>query len=352
MNVVFTDVGEEIDDEVMFHVTTQTSKSSTWFFVCVPGASSANPEDAAMLVMGRLKRFKDLFPFLKVAPGGNHYYWESSLGSTFYVGPPSMMNTDGLVVDNLIRIAPLWHIDPNYFEQFGLIKNYIAMGDLANPDQSLNLTKAIPAESRILRSQYDDQHRVIWKRTNQVLSIPTSLARNVALPFALVNALPDCLREPLLNTAFTQCVGRVPAHLCYANNVSVVNHKTILNYLVEPGQIDLIPNDARIKIGLQVEQFLVQASEKDQFDMAYRTRLEEIASAIYILTGGIPYRDGGTFDKSSLLDPDCAMSRWMEHVEIHSCDLTPCYDLLALVVMEKGYVPDLEECRAVVNSYL
>jgi len=138
MNVVFTDVGEEIDDEVMFHMATQTSVDSTWFFVCVPGASHIDPKYATHEVERRLVRFKQLFPFLESSEDSTHFRWTSPNGSTFYVGPPSMMQSDGLVVDNLIRIAPMWHIDPKYLMQFANIKNYIVMGDLNKPDQSIN----------------------------------------------------------------------------------------------------------------------------------------------------------------------------------------------------------------------
>ena len=56
-----------------------------------------------------------------------------------------------LNIDNLIQIAPLWYIEPYYFELF-TIKNYIVMGDLKNPETSINLTKAIPVEKE--RSEY------------------------------------------------------------------------------------------------------------------------------------------------------------------------------------------------------
>ena len=352
MNVVLTDVGEEIDDEVMFHLATKTSEDDTWFFICVPGASSTDPNDAQEEVTRRLVRFKTLFPFLESVPNETHFRWTSPLRSTFYVGPPEMLSqTTGLKIDNLIRIAPLWHIEPSYFAQLiGSVKNYIVMGDTIHPDQSINLTKAMPVGNVVLRSQYDEQEAVINALTERVLSIPTRLARNVALPFALVNTLPECLREPLLETAFDQFVGRVPPHLCYANNISVVNHKTIMNYLGAES-IENVPDAVLSAIKCQVEEFLQQASETDQNDSGYRTRLEEIAAAIYVLTGGVPYRDGSRFHKDNLLDPEQAKLCWMEHIHANGCNLTPCYDLLALVVKEKGHVPDESECQALVQEF-
>ena len=353
MNVVFTDVGEEIDDEVMFHVATQTSMDSTWFFVCVPGASSLDPNDADQEVERRLARFKQLFPFLELSPDLTHFRWTSPLGSTFYVGPPTMMQHDGLVVDNLIRIAPMWHIEPEYLTQFAHIKNYIAMGDLSQPDQSLNLTKAIPNDHEELQTQYLEQEAVFQGNADMIHSIPTTLARQIPMPYALVRGLPDCLKEPLLDTAFEQCVGRVPPHLCFAKNISVVNHRTILKYLSSDEPSVAVSDEIRQGIVEQVAHFLTNASEEDQADEAYRLRLEEIAEAVYRLTG-TPYRSGvsfNNFDKDNLVDPDAAKSAWLNHIAKHDCDLTPCYDLLALVVMEKGYVPSVEECQSAVRDH-
>lgn len=353
MNVVYTDVGEEIDDELMFYMATQTSRDTTWFFVCVPGACSLDPNQSEYNVRRRLIRFKQLFPFLEENVDGTHYSWTSPLCSTFYVGPPSMMKMDGIVVDNLIRIAPLWHIKPDYFEQFARIKNYIVMGDLSNPDQSINLTKAIPKDDNALREQYSAQEEVLQRNAEIVNAIPTSLARQIPLPYIIIRQLPTCLKEPLLDTAFEQCVGRVPAQMCYANNISVVNHKTIMKYLPSNEQRVEVPVEVRQIIQEQVTHFLVNASKNDQNDQAYRIRLEEIAEAVYILTG-IPYQIGelfNNFDKDNLVDPDAAKSAWLEHIAKYDCDLTPCYDLLTLVVVEKGYVPDVKECQELIRSF-
>jgi hypothetical protein len=351
LNIVFTDVGEEIDDEVAFHVATKTSSHSVWFFVCVPGASSTDPNKADLQVQKRLERFWTLFPFLEPSADQTYYHWTSSIGSTFYVGPPSMMQPPhdftGLIVDNLIRIAPLWHMDPAYFEQFANIKRYIVMGDLAVPDNSLNLTKAIPRDNLNLRSQYDLQEAVLQGNAKEILSIPTSLARGVPLPYDLVRELPACLSTPILETAFQQCVGRVPAHLNYANNISVVNHKTILAY----NPLGVVPDHVRKTIEEQVNRFLESASKDDFDDEAYRGRLQEIAETVYMITG-VQYRDGVDFNEENLVDPAKAKANWLAHIDRYNCDLTPGYDLLTLVVKEKGYVPELTECNDSVKAMI
>ena len=43
VNAVFSDFGEEIDDEIALFTTMKTSSNSLWYIVCVPGASSDDP---------------------------------------------------------------------------------------------------------------------------------------------------------------------------------------------------------------------------------------------------------------------------------------------------------------------
>ena len=40
LNVIFSDVGEEIDDEVAIHHLTKTSENETWLIILVPGATT------------------------------------------------------------------------------------------------------------------------------------------------------------------------------------------------------------------------------------------------------------------------------------------------------------------------
>uniref|UniRef100_A0AB39JF42 Uncharacterized protein n=1 Tax=Florenciella sp. virus SA2 TaxID=3240092 RepID=A0AB39JF42_9VIRU len=253
INILLTDPGEEIDDEVAIECAVNTCQNSVWFICCVPGCSSENPNSYAIEIEKRLILFKNLFPSFEISiePYKTGWYLRlrTQYNSVFYVGSPSMLfsnnvltevfpkmpyNENKLYVDNLIQIAPLWHIDPQLFNDI-IIKNYIVMGDLDNPDQSLNLTKAMPVNNIYsdLRHEYVLQQKTIRKNTENILYITTNLARNVSLPYSLIRKLPNHLTDPLLNKAFTLCVSRVPADKCYANNISIVNHNTILNYCSE-----------------------------------------------------------------------------------------------------------------------
>ena len=363
VNVVFSDFGEEIDDEIALFTTMKTSSNSLWYIVCVPGASSDDPENADEEIRKRMLRVKNLFPFFEdvVRPSRKDWrmMWKNDKNATFIVGPPSIMNETCYAIHSLLRIAPLWHIEPEYFKKFVSIDQYIVMGDLQHPEQSINLTKAIPQNNAALIEQYNEQEEIIQGVSRSTLSIPTNLARNVPMPYELLEKMPDNLKTPLLNTAFEQMVGRVPAHLRYANNISVVNQNTILNYcdesvkndIIENNGVNSIPFEIRKVIREQVNIFLLAASNEDREDVEYFKRLEVIAMAIWSITGvkycNIEYFK--TFNKENLEHETSAKEKWLQSIKKNNSNLTPCYDLLAVIVKNKGYVPDAEECRAIVS---
>ena len=398
LNIIFTDVGEEIDDEVAIDSACKTSENSTWIIICVPGASSILRENAQVSVNRRLERFRELFPYFeqsKLSKAPDNVGWEfrykNSKNSIFYVGGPSMMEDNrfleefgvlyyknmcefhGMVfklnIDNFMQIAPLWHLEPSYFEMFQ-IEKYIVMGDLKDPKSSINLTKAIPQEDKPvsylsveydLLEQYNNQQSVLSTNSKNILFIPTMIAREVPMPFSLMEKLHSTLKVPLLKTAFEQCVGRVPSAKSYAKNISVVNHKTILNYLspeekediLNNGGINVIPLMTALCINTQIDKFLKGAWGRDADDLKYRKRLQDIAQAVFLITR-VEYKSDDNFtgfNADSLLDREIAEENWNAHIKENNCDLTPCYDLLALIVKDVGYVPDVEEFKRLVTLY-
>jgi hypothetical protein len=241
------------------------------------------------------------------------------------------------------------------------------MGDLENPQSSINLTKAIGADKKSvysvehdLLSQYEQQQCVLDENSNERLFISTSIARKIAMPYSLMASLPDTLRIPLLHKAFEQCVGRVPPGAVYANDISVVNHKTILNYCTSEQKEDILKNSGcnviplYIQIGIikQLDKVWESVYKKDLHDLNYRRRLQDIAQAVFLITGVEYTVDGFTgFNAENLLNRELAEENWNAHVANNNSDLTPCYDLLALIVKHKGYVPDVDEFRRLVRSY-
>ena len=149
------------------------------------------------------------------------------------------------------------------------------------------------------------------------------------------------------------CVSRVPADKPYANNISVVNHQTILNYCNDAHKEDIIYNNGTniIKpdiielIHNQTKKFLKNASNADKNDFDYIKRLEDIAKAVYLITK-VEYKNNFEFNFSEegLIDSNIAKQNWLNHISKYNCDLTPCYDLLAIIVKMKGYVPNIKEC--------
>ena len=373
LNVLVTDPGEEIDDEVAIECATRISKNSIWLICCVPGCSSENPDNSISEIEKRLILLQRLFPAFEISNNPSKTGWymrlNTQLNSTFYIGPPSMLFSNNLLkeiffpqtyigttlmVDNLIQIAPMWHIDPMIFDDI-MIKNYIVMGDLKNPEQSINLTKAMPINDIYtnLRQEYSNQQRIIRMNSDNILSIPTSLARNVPMPYSLMVKLPNNLSEALLYKSFKICVSRVAANKPYANNISVVNHQTILNYCSDNHKEDIIYNnginiiraDIIELIQNQTKKFLKNASNADKNDVDYIKRLEDIAKAVYLITK-VEYKNNFEFNFSEegLIDSKIAKQNWLNHISKYNCDLTPCYDLLAIIVKMKGYVPDVNEC--------
>ena len=98
INLVFTDVDEEIDDEVAIHHACQISENATWIIICVPGASSKFNEYANASVQKRLQRFRTLFPHFERKETHEHAcnigwdmrYIKNDI-TKFYVGGPSMI---------------------------------------------------------------------------------------------------------------------------------------------------------------------------------------------------------------------------------------------------------------------
>ena len=81
---------------------------------------------------------------------------------------------------------------------------------------------------------------------------------------------------------------------------------------------------------------------------SYVLRLEHIAMAVLYITK--TFYIGDKFTVDDLIDPEYAYIEWCEYIERYRCNLTPAYDVLAWVVIEKGYLPDREECIDMLNA--
>ena len=251
-----------------------------------------------------------------------------------------------------IHIAPLWHLPAALFRHLD-IKQRIVMGDLDHPEHSINLLKSMSKDMVELIEQFHAQERV-FARAISTVNIPTHIARQVPIPYALVSRMSPSLREPLLTKAFQQFVGRVPASLPWSKDISSVNLKTIVNmFSITHKEMvnDVMESDGavsfcrteRMRIKQQVDEFVVGAPVAPDSLPAYKKRLERIAMLAQIITK-TPYRES-VFAEASLQDPAVARANWDTFINRWNCDLTPAYDLLAWVVIEVGYLPSVEECK-------
>ena len=71
--VMFTDPGEEIDDEILIHLLMKSEHTNTYvYIVCVPGITefySYNEELILIKMNERIQRVKDIFPDKFSRPG-------------------------------------------------------------------------------------------------------------------------------------------------------------------------------------------------------------------------------------------------------------------------------------------
>lgn len=417
--VMLTDPGAEIDDEILIHLLMKTeNKMSDVYIVCVPGITkSATPstEEIDQAVEERIQRVRSIFPL----EFGNNTPWmpEPSDATTSIFNVCShrsflstLSSSQSFHVTTLLQVAPLWHVPPELLEKLH-IETRIFMGDLSNPEKSINGTKAMSKgeEGNHLREIYAQQESILQKNSTKTIDIPTSFARQVPTPFQFIMSLPETMKEPLLNTAFTQFVGRPNPSLPWAEDISVANHATILKMLPPDIMYDILENngsntfDATFNclftdqtIAFMPECHTTNGGSTDIHDSVkeelkkfqkevwisdvtstmvdvkniriqhlrnidvlpsnpkvlltkYSKRIRQIAQAVYYITR-VPYNQTEGFNEDALVDKDIAKSNWFQYIHSHNCNLTPFYDGLAWVVMKEGKLPSLEECHRQIKS--
>jgi hypothetical protein len=349
-NIVLTDPGNEIDDELLLRKLLDTQSNSVWYIICVPFNASVPNADHHQLISSikmRIERVRELFE----NEFGDKDVYTNDKNATFILGGPEIIPSGPIYINFLVQIAPLCHISPEKFVKMS-VRHRIVQGDLDNPKNSINLTKGIPDDKPELIAEYLAQLEVFNAISHHTTPITTAFARNVPLTYTFMKNIPEIMRKYLLYKAFEQFVGRVNPALEWAENISVVNDNTIMAMLSAEVRIAIsngtIPGMERRyvdDIRAKVRSFL-----KDVKDPApsYVLRLEHIAMAVLYITKTSYISDKFTVD--DLIDPEYAYIEWCEYIERYRCNLTPAYDVLAWVVIEKGYLPDREECIDMLNA--
>jgi hypothetical protein len=162
-----------------------------------------------------------------------------------------------------------------------------------------------------------------------------------------MESLPETLRTPLLNKAFEQFVGRVDSALPWAESISVANHATILKMLPKDKMYEILSQPTEERIMSMVFDFL---NSKAALDECYPLRLEQIATAVEHITQ-VKYNGKG-FNRDGLEDPRVAKDNWLAYLAEHRPDMSPLYDGIAWVVMQKGVLPSVEESKTILYNAL
>lgn len=354
--IVETDPKNEIDDEIFMHWAMENLKGYCVYFMCVPGCETRDPEKASLVAIERVEHVRKLFP-KQFGKSSSYLTFESDFhlcSNNEFVELLRCRNSDvPLNVAYYIKIAPSWHINPWFYGQLN-ISIRIVMGELANPDSSINCTKAMhKVNDAILREEYADQEAMI--NAAYTISIPTNFARQIAFTYNIIMSLPEELYVPIVDKWYSQFVGRPPAHLPWACDISVANlmtiknmfprdHVKMLDIMEHDGQNEVAP-ERRMDLSVKLNEFLAKAPDMDKTAREhYKTRLLRIAMLVEEITGC--YYSDADFSSSSLNDNALARENWTTFVHEYKPDATPAYDLLAAVAMkEPGSLADVEMCR-------
>jgi hypothetical protein len=349
--VMLTDPGNEIDDEILIHLlmTQETTNTNVWI-VCVPGVTSTTPmptqEQIQEQVHARIQRVRDVFP---QQFGNQQNFWTAPSvphkmttrqrsPSIFTIATLDQVEESiqsphptPLEVDYLLHVAPLWHISPAQLERIFQVKTRIFMGDLTDPDKSMNGTKGMPKDHAYLRTQFAEQERVFQNICEKSIDIPTHFARNVPTPVAFMECLPETMRAPLLTTAFNQFVGRPPPLTSSAASMTQKQIDAFLKY------------DEEKKTPLRLHD-----------PLSYRSRLEDIARVVSHVTKSsyAPVPEFTSFNKDNLVSPHYAKEQWESYINEHNCNLTPFYDGIAWIVMKENKLPSQGRCQEMISSVI
>ena len=281
-------------------------------------------------------------------------------GCTSWGGRPLAKADQNFEVKWWLQIAPLFGITSFELENFK-IESRIVMGDLEHPEKSINCIKAIPRDESggELRAGYYSQEETFKKISTHTQFIPTDVARKVPTPMCFVERLPESMKEPILETAVRQFVGRPDPKFPWAEDICDVNHRTIMMMLPPEKMYQILSQPTEQRLVDMVIKFLEPEIERREavgdahIGDFYPLRLGQIATAVEFITGVkyklMPARSCATQfqlndNVDSLVDSDLARKNWMTYISENNCDLTPCYDGMAVLYMmysakRSGLVP-------------
>ena len=164
------------------------------------------------------------------------------------------------------------------------------------------------------------------------MPITTQFARQVPTPYLFISSLPDELSSELLDTAFRQFVGRPDPTLPWAEDISIANHRTIMNMLRRDKMYEILsqshPTEQRLVdlVNAFLEPEIKRREEIGQEPLGefYALRLGQIATAVeYITDDRYVLNTSATqfkFEVDSLEDSEYAWGTWKEYISNNKCD--------------------------------
>ena len=319
--LIFTDVGEEIDDEIALFWFLNFVYDVTKYDVTI--VFTEGVAGASITPFGRYEVFRKYFPH---APESIQYIYELE----------DLREVEGCVYDKMLQIAPLRGVPVEFFAQNTINIVYL-MGQRYPHPGSINTYKSF-GNDQIAMKQYHEQLKYL--KGVPTFNISTEMCRKVPLTSTLVQKLPEEFRSQIFEKAYEQFVGRVDARLPYCYEVTFeVNYQTIMRY-VEGNNLFIQyqkEHGHSTRLCELAQQFYDSIEEKPSAaDSAFdQKKLKEMILVVEFLTEGY-YRDS-TLQKGP---KHFAMyhrnfGRWRERIVAEGCSLTPAYDLLAMFVMVK-----------------
>ena len=321
--IIITDPDEDFDDEIALYFLIEKTKNKVQGFSNIFIAFAPGVHSSGMSGMDRQKVFQKYFPQYN----SDTFKINST---TFHLLPAEKLkNMYDYKFDVFLQIAPLSNIGEEFFQN-NEFKKRIVMGDLSNPNNSLNLSKTFDLDE--LHHEFDKQETAMLGIPT--VSITTGLSRKVPFTCSIINSLPDDFSTHVKNKAFDLLVGRVPPTSPYCENVTVnANWMTAKNYLGEDNEYQLQEFKERcnlITIETQCEEFMNKmVSLKDRNKM--KEALVDIYMVVILITNNY-YKDS-KFEISSLDEIEDSRRSFIEYINTRNSSLTPAYDLLAMHLM-------------------
>tara|TARA_B110000902_G_scaffold259578_1_gene331151 strand:- start:1647 stop:2873 length:1227 start_codon:yes stop_codon:yes gene_type:complete len=329
---VINDANEDLDDEIALGKMLDKMKTDEFDYttVYIIFANGANETKISS------NKRKEVFLKLFTEIDSDNFYINNT--EVHLITMDVIDNIKGVNFDVLLQIAPLCGMGTNFFTS-NTFQRRVVMGDLTNPNNSLNLSKSWNDKSpnkAILDKEFNDQQKILSEVPSHYIT--TSLSRNVPFTYNMITKLPESFQVYIFNKAFKQLVERVPPNLSYCQNVTIgANLPTAKAYLRGWDDKNFeeyynnISDNVRNIINKQVTEFMV-FNNNDIF----RKALRDIYLVVYYITDSIYI--SSDFSVKNLENSEEAKIKFLDFIKNNKSNLTPAYDLLAMhIVLENMY---------------